>query len=105
MILKTINVHKTAGVDNITAKLAKIQNPNLLTTLTKINNLSIKQCKIPEKMKIARITPLHKTGSLENCKNYRSIAILPIFSKITEKIINTQLVEHLEKNYLLAENQ
>ena len=105
LILKTINVHTTAGVDNITAKLAKIQNPNLLTTLTKIVNFSIKQCKIPEKIKIARITPLHKSGSLENCKNYHPISILPIFSKITENIINTQLVEHLEKNYLLAENQ
>ena len=39
------------------------------------------------------------------CKNYRPISLLPIFSKIIEKIIYTRMYDFLEKNNLLHNKQ
>ena len=56
-------------------------------------------------MKIARINPLYKKGNINKCENYRPISVLPIFSKITEKLINFQIMDYLERNNILDSNQ
>ncbi|XP_067944410.1 uncharacterized protein [Watersipora subatra] len=56
--------------------------------LSRIRNKSITTQIIPDGMKIARINPLYKKGNINKCENYRPISVLPIFSKITEKLIN-----------------
>lgn len=56
-------------------------------------------------MKIARINPIYKKGSPDVSENYRPISILPIFSKITEKILNEQILKYLETNNLLSDSQ
>ena len=52
-------------------------------------------------MKIARVTPIHKTGKQNNVNNYRPISVLPIFSKILEKCIYKRLIEFLDKHNTL----
>ena len=37
--------------------------------------------------------------------NYQPIGVLPAISKILEKCVHLQLIEHLEKNNLLSQNQ
>ena len=37
--------------------------------------------------------------------NYQPISVLPAISKILEKCVHSQLIEHLEKNNLLSQNQ
>jgi hypothetical protein len=39
-------------------------------------------------MKIAKVRPLFKKGARQDVQNYRSISILPVFSKILEKLMN-----------------
>ena len=39
------------------------------------------------------------------CKNYRPISLLPIFSKIIEKIMYAMMYDFLEKNNLLHNKQ
>jgi len=51
--------------------------------------------------KIARVTPVYKSGIPTNESNYNSISILPIMSKLLEKAIFNQLKEYLEQNTLL----
>ena len=51
----------------------------------------------PFEWKIARVTPLHKKGPRKLLDNYRPISILPVISKIFEKILNEQLYEYLIK--------
>ena len=38
-------------------------------------------------MKIAKVIPLFKSDAEENLKNFRPISILPVFSKILERVI------------------
>ena len=49
--------------------------------------------------------PVYKDDIKSEASNYRPISILPIVSKIIEKIIFNQLYEYLTTNNLLAESQ
>ena len=58
----------------------------------------------PEEMKTARITYIYK-GYKENIVNYRSISVLPCFSKILERIMYHRLYLYLTENNLLCNKQ
>ena len=59
----------------------------------------------PDKWKVAKVLPVYKDDIKSEASNYRPISILPIVSKIIEKIIFNQLYEYLTTNNLLAESQ
>ena len=42
---------------------------------------------IPDKMKIAKVVPLFKSGEKNVFTNYRPISLLPQFSNILEKLL------------------
>jgi hypothetical protein len=48
---------------------------------------------------------LFKKGDKLNISNYRPISLQTSFSKVLEKAMNIQLLEHLNKNNILAEEQ
>ena len=48
---------------------------------------------------------IHKKGPRHMLDNYRSISILPVVSKVFERILYTQLVEYLDAESLLSEHQ
>ncbi len=69
-------------------------------------NICIQQQSIPIEWKIAVVTPLFKNkGNKNDMNNYRGISVLPVLEKIFEKILASQIVEHLEKNKILFEGQ
>ncbi len=80
---------------------------NLIATyhLTIIINTSIVTGIFPASWKNAIVTPLHKKGNQDEISNYRPISLLPIFSKILEKINANQLVSFLETNKSLSHTQ
>ena len=47
----------------------------------------------------------HKKGDKEKPSNYRPISLLPVLSKIMEKIVTNQLIKYLEDNDILSHNQ
>ncbi|XP_074030330.1 uncharacterized protein [Leptinotarsa decemlineata] len=52
----------------------------------KYGNFSFSKGMFPSCLKIATIIPLHKGGDLDNPANFRPIALLPVLSKIIEKL-------------------
>ena len=50
------------------------------------------------------MVPLLKKGDPLTCKNYRPVALLPILSKILEKLVFLQLVDYLDSNHLVHPN-
>jgi hypothetical protein len=59
----------------------------------------------PEKLKSSKIIPIHKKGNKKLIGNYRPIALLPIISKILEKLICNRLVNYFEKFLIFSSQQ
>ena len=64
-------------------------------------NLSIKYSVFPKDGKIAKLKHLYKKGSTTLPKNYRPISLLPLISKIIEKVIHDQTQAFLDENIIL----
>ena len=41
----------------------------------------------PEQLKVAKVSPIFKVSKIEEIGNYRPISVLPIFSKVLERIM------------------
>ena len=61
-------------------------------------NESLKNGVFPDLMKVAKVLPLHKSGEMNLCDNFRPISLLPVMSKVIEKIVFDNLTKYLDKN-------
>ena len=103
-IIKALKNSKSAGVDFLDTAAIKLISDDIVPAITHIVNLSIMYSKFPAAWKHAKIIPLHKKDDILNPKNYRPVAILPILSKILERVIFEQVVEYFDKNHLFHPN-
>ena len=95
-ILKIISEMKnkhSSGYDDISSTVLKRTYKYILVPLQHIINTSIEKGLFPNKMKIAKIVPIHKAKKKNYFNNYRPISLLPTFSKILEK--NIYLTDYL----------
>ena len=74
-------------------------------TFSTLYNKSFSQRIFPDHIKHATVTPLHKGGSKLDMTNYRPIPVLPICSKIIEKLMLTRLLDFLDKNNITYQHQ
>ena len=104
-ILKTTNVSKPAGLDSLSGRFLKDGAEVLAKPITDLCNLSITSGKIPDSRKIAKLKPIYKKGSLTEASNYRPISLLPLISKVIEKVIHDQTSAFLNSRNLLYNYQ
>ena len=93
MILRNCANKTSMDAQQLDIKLLKTLADAIVPPLTHICNLSFCSGVFPEKMKVARVLPLHKGGDKHDLSNYRPVSILPQFSKIIEKLFNNRLEE------------
>ena len=91
--------------DNISSILLKKISIYIAPVLALIVNQSLKTGIFPEKLKIAQVMPLYKKDSPYVLDNYRPISLLPVISKVFEKVVHIQVYEYMVKNKLLYESQ
>ena len=70
-------------------------------SLTRIVNESLSQGTVPSEWKYAKITPLFKKGLSTDMDNCRPISVLPVVSKVLERIVHHQLHSFLSEHKLL----
>ena len=73
--------------------------------ITQICNLSIKFCHFPKDCKVAKIKPLYKKGTKTDPNNFRPISLLPIVSKIIEKVTHDRTMNYLTENNVLYKDE
>jgi hypothetical protein len=105
LVIKSLNEIKSPGYDEISVKAVKIAAPYIINILTHIFNHSVNTGEFPEKMKVAKLMALHKKDDKTNLENYRPISILPIFSKVFEKLVQGRLIKYLLNNNILNPSQ
>ena len=68
-------------------------------------NTSLQSSHFPDKWKIARITPISKEGCRACKKSYRPISVLPVVTRLFEKLVFDQLYSYLTINNLINWSQ
>ena len=95
VILK-INTSKATGHKRISPKLLKESANIIAESHTVIFNKSIETGILPDDLKVACISPIHKAESKTECSNYRPISVIFVVAKVFEKLISRQLMEYVE---------
>ena len=72
--------------------------------LTHIINTFIEISSFPEAWKIARITPIPKNESIASEADMRPISILPVLSKVFERLVHQQVLSFIDSHNLLKDN-
>ena len=109
-LVKGMENKKSCDMFDISNYFLKKTINTISIPLCHIFNSSINHGIVPSKLKCAKVIPIFKLKSnLSNDrympKNYRPISLLPIFSKILEKIIHIQLVNYLDDNNIIYNHQ
>ena len=55
--------------------------------------------------KLAKLKPIFKKGSRMEPSNYRPILLLPLISKISEKVLHDQIIDYLVQYNILHKFQ
>ena len=95
----------SCGFDNISTIFLKQIAPTILKALTLMINQVFNTGIFPERLKLAKVIPVFKKGDSKLINDYRPIRLLPVISKVLEKIIANQLSQYFEDNKLFHDNQ
>ena len=103
-IIHSLKDTNSSGYE-ISTKIIKISKPFIISPLINICNKMLAQGIYHERLKFSLIKPIYKRGDKSSPFNYRPISLLPVFSKIFEKVIHKRLFDHLNSNVTLNEHQ
>jgi exonuclease III len=104
-IIKSLKNTNSVGYDGLSTIVIKHCSEQLMTPLSHIINLSIAQGVFPDDLKVTILKPLYKKGDREACDNYRPIALIPVVSKIFERVIYNSFNNFLEKENIFTQEQ
>jgi len=104
-IINTLAPKSSSGYDGISTKLLKTVKEALIKPITIIINQMLNTGIFPEKLKIAKVTPIFKKDDETLFTNYRPISLLPSISKIFEKVIFKQLYFFFQEKNLFYSAQ
>ena len=104
-IISELQSKTSRGMDGIPTKVLKSTPDNVIYILTHIFNLSLRSGIFLNKFKLAKVEPIFKKGARHDVNNYRPISLLPVFSKILEKLIYRRLLSFLTRQNFFHENQ
>ena len=103
-MIRNLNVNKAHGHDDISIRMLKICDSVVTEPLSILFKNCI-NCKIfPNVWKMSHIIPTYKKNDNHYINNYRPVSLLPICSKIFERIYNPVFL-YLESKNLLTPTQ
>ena len=104
-LLNGVKIAKATGIDKISNRILKIAAPIIYKSLTDIFNLSIASNVFPSDWKVAKVSPVFKSGDQSDANNYRPISVLPTIARVFERLIFEQLYSYFNENKLLYSYQ
>ena len=104
-IINRFTPKKSSGLDGISNYLMQRLCISIRRPLAIICNSSMCDGIYPSDMKIAKIHPLHKGGDVGDIDNYRPISLLPVFSKVLERVILRRIQSFMNRNNAYYNNQ
>ena len=97
--------NKVHGHDMLSIRKIKLCGNSICKPPSIIFNDYLNEGKFPHEWKKANVVPVHKRGNKQSLKNYRSISLLPICSKIFERLTYNEMFKFYTENNLISPNQ
>ena len=94
-ILMSIPSNKSPGHDKIPIKVYEDCLSSILPSITDLINTSLSSSVFPTAWKIAEVVPIPKTDDYELANNNRPISLLPVLSKVCERVVHKQVDSYL----------
>ena len=104
-IVSSLRSGTAGGYNNIPMCTLKDFIDLISKPLTHIINLSIQSGIVPDQMIVARVLSIFKSGEGNFFSNYWPISIIPVYSKVLEKVVYNRLLHYLNKQNILFDNQ
>ena len=94
-----------AGWDTLKPSVMKNIKEYVKYPLAHICNLSFLNGVFPKEVKLANVAPVFKANDEMIFTNYRPVSVLPVFSKLIERLMYSRLVSYINENHLLCKYQ
>ena len=104
-IVNSFPSNKAPGMDKVSVAVIKDALLIILPTLTEIVNRSLLTVVFPLAWKKSEVIPILKEGDYEIPNDNRPVSLLPVASKICERVVLNQLMEYMYQKGCLTEHQ
>ena len=92
----------SAGKDEISMRMLKDARAELQPLILILVNQAIKLRTYPEQLKTTKIVPIEKKGKTKTTSDgWRPVNVVPALSKILERVLLRQMINHMEINSLI----
>ena len=102
-IMDNLGNRTVFGRDLIDSLSVKVASESLCRPVCHLINLSISQKTFPIKWKMAKFIPLYK-GVRSSPAGFRPIALLPVASNICERVVQKQIMDHMNHHKMWNRN-
>ena len=104
--IEALDSSKSAGPDDLHARVLKETAAEIATPLEYIFNRSLDSGEIPRDWKMAHVVPIYKNKGIKNDpSNYRPISLTSITCKIMESFIREGVLSYMKETGQLASQQ
>ena len=104
-VINGLKSKNSSSQDGISTIILKKIEPLISESLALIINQSFYTVLSPDKLKLAKVIPIHKKNETSLVENYRPISILPAISKVFEKVAHLQVFSYFQNNNFLFNSQ
>jgi len=105
LLSKNLKVKSNTSPNGIPPKFLKTASCIVTEWLSKFLNKCMITGEFPDSWKIATITPIPKVRSQSSLSEYRPISVLPVLSKLFEKVLYHRVYSYLTEHNLIDERQ
>ena len=102
LILKHLNHEKAHGCDNISIRMIQLCRKAIVEPLRILFLSFLAEGVYPDDWKKSNVVPFRKKESKNLIKNYEPISLLPVFSKMFERIMFNSLFIYFLENKLFT---
>ena len=104
-VIRSLPDKKSNDVDGLSYFVIKKGIDALLVPLCNLFNRSLSRAEVPMSWKTAVVTPIFKSGSKQDVKNYRPISVTSCVSRILERLVRRFIISFLTVNRVLNTTQ
>lgn len=89
--IRQLKSGKSSGTDGIKNEMLKVATPYIMCHLVKLFNSILNSGKFPANWSHSLITPVHKSGKMDDPNNYRGIAVTSCLGKLFISVLVNRL--------------